>query len=94
MSWRLELRSFLSSSTIHGLPYLTSNGEGGLFRRLFWSLVVLTAFALAAVLIRKTLAEGARNPIMTYTEIVPVQVRNTSYTVVWFRTNFWWPITQ
>ena len=46
-----EIKSFLESSTIHGLAYLTNPKK---YLRLFWTLVVIAGFTGAGVLIYKS----------------------------------------
>ena len=63
------LKSFLESSTIHGLVHVANNRS---FIRLFWLMVVLTGFSIAGVLIQSSFENWAQSPIKTTIETKPI----------------------
>ena len=60
-----NITSFLESSTIHGLAYVTT---GKKYVRLFWIIVVILGFTGASVLIYQSFDDWGRNPIKTTIE--------------------------
>ena len=65
-----EVRTFLASSTIHGLAYIgTSN------RRLvksFWIFVVISGFIISALMICQSFKAWSENPVTTMIETRPI----------------------
>ena len=64
-----EIKSFLESSTIHGLAYLTTPKK---YLRLFWTLVVIAGFTGAGVLIYKSFQSWDESPVTTTIETHPI----------------------
>ena len=64
-----EIKSFLESSTIHGLAYLTTSKK---YLRLFWTLVVIAGFTGAGVLIYKSFQSWDESPVTTTIETHPI----------------------
>ena len=64
------LRTFLESSTIHGLSYISSTKR---LQRLFWTLVVILGFSGAAVLIYQSFQSWEESPITTTIETLPIK---------------------
>ena len=65
-----EVRSFLESSTIHGLAYISTVKRKIL--KLFWVLVVLGGFTGAVVLIYDSFQSWAESPVKTTIETLPI----------------------
>ena len=65
-----RLRSFLESSTIHGLGYISTTKS---FARAFWVLVVISGFTGAGVLIYQSFKSWADSPIVTTIENLPIE---------------------
>ena len=64
------VRSFLESSTIHGLSYIsTSRG----LAKFFWTFVVFSGFTLAATLIYESFQDWNDNPITTTIETLSLK---------------------
>ena len=63
------VRTFLESSTIHGLTYISTTRK---YARLFWFLVVVTGFSGAGYLIRESFASWSESPIKTTIETLPI----------------------
>ena len=61
--------SFLKSSTIHGLAYLTTSRK---YVRLFWILVVIAGFTGAGILIHASFQSWADSPVKTTLETLPI----------------------
>ena len=69
MHGKFIFRSFLESSTIHGLVYISTESK---FARLFWILVVSTGFLLASYLIDDAFVNWEESPIKTTIETRPI----------------------
>ena len=67
------VRTFLESSTIHGLTYISSTKK---WSRLFWVLVVLLGFIGAASLIHESFHSWTESPIKTTIETLPISQLN------------------
>ena len=67
------VRTFLESSTIHGLAYISSTKK---WSRLFWVLVVLLGFIGAASLIYESFHSWTESPIKTTIETLPISQLN------------------
>ena len=65
-----RLRSFLESSTIHGLGYISTTRS---FARAFWVFVVISGFTGAGVLIYQSFKSWADSPIVTTIENLPIE---------------------
>ena len=63
------VRSFLESSTIHGLTYISTTRR---YVRLFWILVVIAGFSGAVFLIKEAFDSWSESPIKTNVETVPI----------------------
>ena len=61
--------TFLESSTIHGLTYLSTTRKHA---RLFWILVVLAGFIGAGVLINESFGSWSESPVKTTVETLPI----------------------
>ena len=64
-----HIKSFLDTSTIHGLSWISSSRK---WQRLFWTLVVLGGFTGAAYLIHESFYNWKQNPISTTVETLPI----------------------
>ena len=64
-----HFRSFLESSTIHGLSYISTTGK---YVRLFWILVVLSGFAGAGIIIYQSFEAWDESPVKTTIETRPI----------------------
>ena len=64
-----NLRTFLETSTIHGLAYISSTGNNV---KLFWSLVVTSGFIGAGILIYVSFGAWKESPIKTTIETLPI----------------------
>ena len=64
-----RLSTFLESSTIHGLTYISKTRK---FIRLFWILVVITGFVGAAFIIKESFDSWSESPVKTTIETVPI----------------------
>ena len=64
-----SFKTFLESSTIHGLGYIATTGR---YVKLFWVLVVLSGFTGAGVLIYQSFNDWAENPVTTTIETRPI----------------------
>ena len=64
-----EFRSFLESSTIHGLTYISSTRK---YVRLFWIFVVITGFSAASFMIYQSFQAWEENPVSTNIETLPI----------------------
>ena len=62
-------RTFLESSTIHGLGYISSSRK---ITRLFWLVVVILGFTGAGLLIRESFQTWTDSPIKTTIETLPI----------------------
>ena len=63
------VKSFLDSSTIHGLSYISQTKK---YSRLFWATVVITGFIGAIYLIQKSFQSWSDSPIKTTLETLPI----------------------
>ena len=64
-----RLKTFLNSSTIHGLSYIPETKK---FARLFWTLIVIVGFVTAGILIYQSFQSWAESPITTNIETLPI----------------------
>ena len=64
-----QIKSFLESSTIHGLMYISSAKK---YVRLFWVIVVISGFTMAGALIHRSFDDWSRNPVKTTIETQPI----------------------
>ena len=62
-------RTFLETSTIHGLGYISSSRK---ITRLFWLVVVILGFTGAGLLIRESFQTWTDSPIKTTIETLPI----------------------
>ena len=62
-------RTFLETSTIHGLGYISSSRKN---TRLFWLVVVILGFTGAGLLIRESFQTWTDSPIKTTIETLPI----------------------
>ena len=63
------VRTFLESSTIHGLTYISTTRK---CVRLFWILVVIAGFVGASLLIKESFDSWSESPIKTTVETLPI----------------------
>ena len=63
------VRTFLESSTIHGITYISTTRK---YARLFWILVVITGFVVASLLIKESFDSWSESPIKTTVETLPI----------------------
>ena len=63
------VRTFLESSTIHGLTYISTTRK---YARLFWTLVVITGFLVAGYLIHESFDSWSESPVKTTVETLPI----------------------
>ena len=63
------VRTFLESSTIHGLTYISTTRK---YARLFWILVVIAGFLGATLLINKSFDTWLESPVKTTIETLPI----------------------
>ncbi len=63
------VRTFLESSTIHGLGYIPITRK---YARLFWILTVLGGFSTAGYLIQQSFQSWAESPVKTTVETLPI----------------------
>ena len=66
-----NIKSFLESSTIHGLIYISTDWK---CVRSFWILVVISGFIGAGVLIYQYFEDWSNNPVKTTIETHPIQM--------------------
>ena len=64
-----RISTFLESSTIHGLTYISTTRK---YAKVFWILVVLTGFTAAGYLIQTSFQSWADSPIKTTIETLPI----------------------
>ncbi len=73
------LRTFLESSTIHGLTYISTTKKCA---RLFWFLVVITGFVGASLLIKESFDSWSESPVKTTIKTLPIsEIRFPKVTV-------------
>ena len=63
------VRTFLESSTIHGLGYISTTRK---YARIFWILVVLAGFTGAVFLIHESFYSWSESPVKTTVETFPI----------------------
>ena len=63
------VRTFLESSTIHGLSYISTTSA---FSKLFWICTVVCGFLTAGIIISNTALDWEKNPIETSIETFPI----------------------
>ena len=64
------VKTFLESSTIHGLGYISTTKKKLL--RIFWVLVVITGFTGAGVMIYNSFQSWNESPVKTTIETHPI----------------------
>ena len=64
-----QIKTFLDTSTIHGLSYISSSRK---WSRLFWILVVIGGFSGAGYLIYESFDNWHQSPISTTIETLPI----------------------
>ena len=64
-----EFRSFLESSTIHGLSYISTTRK---HVRIIWTAIVIACFIAASILIEESFKTWSDNPITTTIETRPI----------------------
>ena len=64
-----EIRTFLESSTIHGLTYISTTKK---YTRLFWILIISTGFLVAFLLIKESFDSWSERPFSTTVETLPI----------------------
>ena len=73
------LRSFLESSTIHGLSYISTSPQ---YARFFWLLVVALGFTGCSLLINKSFKSWEESPVKTSIETWPIfEIRLPNLTI-------------
>ena len=63
------VKTFLESSTIHGLTYISTTWK---YARIFWILVVIAGFVGASLIIKESFESWSESPIKTTTETLPI----------------------
>ena len=63
------IKTFLESSTIHGLSYIATTRK---YARFFWIIVVLAGFSTAGYLIQQSFQSWADSPVKTTVETLPI----------------------
>ena len=63
------VRTFLESSTIHGLTYISTTRK---YARILWILIVLAGFIGASLLIKESFVSWSESPIQTTIESLPI----------------------
>ena len=63
------VRTFLESSSIHGLTYISSTRK---YVRLFWILVVISGFVGISLLIKESFDSWSDSPVKTTIETLPI----------------------
>ena len=64
------METFLETSTIHGVSHISTTRK---FVRIFWSLVVISGFTGAGVLIYQSFQDWADNPVTTTIETIAME---------------------
>ena len=64
-----RVRTFLETSTIHGLNYISTTRKCS---RLFWILIVIVGFAAAGFLINESFQSWSESPVKTTIETMPI----------------------
>ena len=65
-----EVRTFLTSSTIHGLTYIGISNR--CIVKAFWIFVVITGFIISALMICQSFKVWSENPVTTTVETRPI----------------------
>ena len=65
-----EITTFLESSTIHGLVYISTTRR---FIRLFWISVVIAGFIGSGVMIHNSVKDWEESPVKTTIETLPIK---------------------
>ena len=65
------VRTFLESSTIHGLTYISTTKK---YARLFWIFVVAVGFSGAVILIKESFQSWSESPVKTTVETLPISM--------------------
>ena len=63
------VRTFLESSTIHGLTYISTTRK---YARILWIIIVLAGFIGASLIIKESLVSWSESPIKTTIETLPI----------------------
>ena len=63
------VRTFLESSTIHGLTYISTTRK---YARILWIIIVLAGFIGASLLINESFDSWSESPIKTTMETLPI----------------------
>ena len=63
------IRTFLETSTVHGLSYLSTTRK---HIRLFWIIIVVSGFSTAGYLIHQSFQTWAESPVKTTVETLPI----------------------
>ena len=63
------IRTFLESSSIHGLAYISTSRK---FAKVFWIIIVFGGFTLAGYMINNSIKSWAERPIKTTLETRPI----------------------
>ena len=63
------VRTFLESSTIHGLTYISTTRR---FVRVLWSLIVAAGFTFAGIIIYQSFADWEETPITSTIKTLPI----------------------
>ena len=64
------VRTFLESSTIHGLGYIPATRK---LVKLFWMAVVITGFTCASIMIYQSFKDWQDNPVTTTIDTSPIK---------------------
>ena len=64
-----HVKTFLDTSTIHGMSWISSNNR---FARFFWILIVLGGFSWAGYMIHQSFYNWQQSPITTTLETLPI----------------------
>ena len=64
-----RVRTFLETSTIHGLNYISTTRK---YSRLFWILIVIVGFSGAGFLINESFQSWSESPVKTTIETLPI----------------------
>ena len=63
------VRTFLESSTIHGLTYISTTRK---YARILWIIIVLAGFIGASLIIKESFVSWSESPIKTTIETLPI----------------------
>ena len=63
------IKTFLESSTIHGLNYISTTRK---YVRLLWIFVIVTGFSVASLLIKESFDSWSESPVKTSIETLPI----------------------